>query len=1155
MNPAPTQDDSLKNSFKPTELSKPDHEDPGNSPKPDIELTPVNKSEDTNSLDPSDSTSIERFYRACVKQAHIQLFVSSMVILVLVRLQTNLFVILVVLWGVSFHLRHALKSQKEDFAYVFEREKTKALLADPSNPKQGEESVEWINSALASLWPLISPDIFRPVIDLLEDTLKVLAPGIVTTVRVDELDQGRNSIRLIGFKTLHAEDPWVKNQVKVSDLPGEFINLEVEFAYRRKHDSTEPASSAHFVAYFGIGVQKIASCEMPVFVQIDGLHGKIKLRVQLIAVPPFVQMTTFSFSYLPQVEITAKPMHGFNVMSLPVISHFIRASVDVLLGQFCLPSSYTLDLSRILLGNDALMRPRHVGVIAIALHSASNLKVSDILNHTSDPYVSISFMKSASKPLFSTLIHFRTLDPIFEEMAFVLITPDQLLEKEKLCLTVCHSDRISSDNVLGKVEVDLQTAVQSPGTMTTHNSELAARLPGFTVQGSLSWSVGYFGFHEDSIPKELPTVTSDPGELLNALDSESSDGSEIVTALNQPKSGIISIQIHSLAQIEIRNPRHFRAHNQLKHHSRKLEADERNLPSTYCFVLINDQRIFETRVKKQTSDPYINSGVEHFIEDFDRTRVDLVVMEVRAREHDSIVGIVSVPLNKFLSHQHQLTKWWTLTGGNGSGKMRASVLFQPLDIKLERPLCGWSIGVIEVFKISIVGPLLESENFYVKMTIDSQSNQCSKPTEEAFVTRKGQLAELQWVFKPRMKLPVINRMQTTLTLQLMKPSTGKLALRDNAVSKPIHVWLSDVLHDDMVCLDVELVKTSDTITDKLISSPRVHSDQQPRREVELPQAFSKVSNDLDSTLGSISKQTHSTEMDGDRRSVKSSVLPSIPQQLQEHEQDTQKNIDEISMTASQSSRMHIAFRFVPGISKVHRALGSSDPGLMEVYQTCQRTISSGDRMRHPIIVDTYDVEQPHDVSATPEAPRLSEDSIITDTNSSSSESPPIGPETPANHMNHKETSSTHDLTEDSLRDHRLKILDVDEAAENWTDDETSSGDDLHEETSIKSSGISPKLLRLKRKTLELKESLLPKTLSSKLSPTRDPTSTDVVLRRRKELKGESKEVYGLGPSRIKAVRTVKWARDSAKVGIQKVKDQASHRTPKHGMQKEAISSF
>lgn len=60
-----------------------------------------------------------------------------------------------------------------------------------------------------------------------------------------------------------------------------------------------------------------------------------------------------------------------------------------------------------------LTGPRHVGVVAIAIHSASNLKITDLLNQTSDPYVSISFMKSASKPLFSTRIHFKDLNPVF----------------------------------------------------------------------------------------------------------------------------------------------------------------------------------------------------------------------------------------------------------------------------------------------------------------------------------------------------------------------------------------------------------------------------------------------------------------------------------------------------------------------------------------------------------------------------------------------------------------------------------------------------------------------------------------------------------------------------------------------------------------------
>lgn len=44
-------------------------------------------------------------------------------------------------------------------------------------------------------------------------------------------------------------------------------------------------------------------------------------------------------------------------------------------------------------------------------------------------------------------------------------------------------------------------------------------------------------------------------------------------------------------------------------------------------------------------------------------------MEVRAREHDAIVGIVSIPLVMVLADQQQITKWWTLVGGNGQSAL------------------------------------------------------------------------------------------------------------------------------------------------------------------------------------------------------------------------------------------------------------------------------------------------------------------------------------------------------------------------------------------------------------------------------------------------------------------------------------------------------
>lgn len=63
----------------------------------------------------------------------------------------------------------------------FERQTSdaqKALLA-----KDNIETVEWMNSILASVWSLINAEIFTLLVDLLEDALQMQMPSIVYAVR------------------------------------------------------------------------------------------------------------------------------------------------------------------------------------------------------------------------------------------------------------------------------------------------------------------------------------------------------------------------------------------------------------------------------------------------------------------------------------------------------------------------------------------------------------------------------------------------------------------------------------------------------------------------------------------------------------------------------------------------------------------------------------------------------------------------------------------------------------------------------------------------------------------------------------------------------------------------------------------------------------
>lgn len=145
------------------------------------------------------------------------------------------------------------------------------------------------------------------------------------------------------------------------------------------------------VIHLGFGVKKLLSFKVPVWVELRGLHGKIRLRLEMISEPPFVRRecrrrshrsspltrvfstdVKFCFPQRPQLEIVAKPLRALNVMTLPILSSYVMASIQTVLDLFTAPKSeqgkrefsslgaharhvhagYTIDLSRFFLGSD-----------------------------------------------------------------------------------------------------------------------------------------------------------------------------------------------------------------------------------------------------------------------------------------------------------------------------------------------------------------------------------------------------------------------------------------------------------------------------------------------------------------------------------------------------------------------------------------------------------------------------------------------------------------------------------------------------------------------------------------------------------------------------------------------------------------------------------
>lgn len=58
------------------------------------------------------------------------------------------------------------------------------------------------------------------------------------------------------------------------------------------------------------------------------------------------------------------------------------------------------------------------------------------------------------------------------------------------------------------------------------------------------------------------------------------------------------------------------------------------------FSSLNDELVYQTRVKPITGSPMFNAGMERFIRDWRKTHVTVTVKDSRMRENDPVLGVV-----------------------------------------------------------------------------------------------------------------------------------------------------------------------------------------------------------------------------------------------------------------------------------------------------------------------------------------------------------------------------------------------------------------------------------------------------------------------------------------------------------------------------------
>lgn len=478
------------------------------------------------------------------------------------------------------------------------------------------------------MWGLIDPGMFASVADMLEDIMQASVPGVIENVRVAEIDQGSNPFRILSLRALpdaHVQE--LKDDIHRQNLKnkeeneraadeegGDYYNIECSFAYHAAPSSAGAASKAknmHMQLVFYLGVKGLFGIPLPIFVELQSLVGTVRLRLQLSPEPPFLKALTFTLMGVPHVQAGCIPMieAGVNILNLPLISNFVNYAIKAACNEYVAPKSMTLDMTKMLQGDDIQKDVEALGVLWIRIHKAIGLSKQDRNGSDgggSDGYITVSFSKYG-KPMYCTRVIEDDLNPVWEETCALLVTPALIKADEQLSMELWDSDRSTSDDIVGKVELSLQKMIQHPGKMYEHVSKLRGMDEESSMPGELHWEVGFFGkpkfrpeLRTDGKDTNLPENLRDKKELQDEkgiLDDDEEDAVAHTPPDPLWPSGVCSVVVHQIVNLELENikgtegKRKGREYEPAKPSGESTDEESKKLPSSYCTIHFNDELV------------------------------------------------------------------------------------------------------------------------------------------------------------------------------------------------------------------------------------------------------------------------------------------------------------------------------------------------------------------------------------------------------------------------------------------------------------------------------------------------------------------------------------------------------------------------------------
>ncbi|KAL5334880.1 C2 domain-containing protein [Aspergillus crustosus] len=542
--------------------------------------------------------------------------------------------VFIVMAACSTYYRTSIRRVRRNFRDDVNREMAKQRLETDT------ESLEWINSFLVKFWPIYAPVMCDTIINSVDQVLSTSTPAFLDSLRLKTFVLGSKPPRLEHVKTY----PKTEVDTVIMDWKFSFTpNDRMDLTARQLKDKINPK----VVLEVRVG-KGVVSKGLDVIVEDMACSGLMRVKVKLQIPFPHIERVDVCFIGKPELDYVCKPLGGdtlgFDINFIPGLESFIKDQIHANLGPMMYePNVFPIEIAKMLSGNAV---DQAIGVVAVTLHGARQLKNPDKFAGTPDPYAIVSLNNRTEIGRTKTIQD--TDSPRWNETIYVIITSFS----DTLTIQPYDWNEFRKDKELGTATFALDKLEQEP----EHESVYLEVLASGRSRGSVHADIRFFPVLEG---RKLENGEIEPPPEMN--------------------TGIARFTVEQAKDLD----------------GTKSIVGQLN---PYGVLLLNGKEVHITSKLKRTNNPiFQNSSKEFLITDRKTARLGLVIKDDRDLTKDPILGSYQIKVNDMLKMMEKGHQWFHLHGAK-SGRAKLILDWKPVAVGGVAGSAGYvdPIGVLRI---------------------------------------------------------------------------------------------------------------------------------------------------------------------------------------------------------------------------------------------------------------------------------------------------------------------------------------------------------------------------------------------------------------------------------------------------------------------------